>query len=74
MSVCLSVGEGVVGGRSGARICECVSVCARLCTHGCVSVCVCRGRGIVLSVCVRPCVRAWLGGRVLAFSVYSMQK
>ena len=49
VSECLCVDERgwSVGGRSGARICECVSVCVRLCTHGCVSVCVCRGRGIV---------------------------
>ena len=66
-----------MGGRSGARICECMSVCvcasvrSRLCK--CVCVCVCVGGG-GLCVCVRPCVRAWLGGRVLAFSVYSMQK
>ena len=48
-----------MGGRSGMRICECVSVCVcvLLCTHG------------IVRACVSAYVRAWVGGRVLAFSV-----
>ena len=51
-----------MGGRSGVRICECVSMCVCAFVHS---------RDCA---CVSACVRAWLGGRVLAFSVYSMQK